>query len=183
MFLKKTYIVFDTRGVASRDAKGVKGLRKAADGTTLGKKKGVFFKFSKNRVVGFGAIGEGLEFSYAEADKSVSDVVGIRVRGKVVVQVYHLKLPSISSKVQLALLHNRIAATPPKGLVTSTLDYQVSDKLVVKISPYQDKFALTFRLDCNGSIEVICDARACRYSVCSEVFRRRCVAVLAMINI
>lgn len=182
MFPRKSYIVFDLGRRSCTNINSTKGLRKAADGSTLGNKKGVFFRFYADRVVVFGSVGDGGLLSFADVDETVARVVGSVVRGKVVVQVYHTSFPGMCSKVQQALLHNRIAKNPPIGLLKSTLDYQVSDKLVLKLSPFRDGFVLNIRIDCKGFAEIMCDARPCKGALDSSVFHRRCVAVMQTIQ-
>lgn len=182
MHLQKTYMAVDISGHASLNIKRVKRLLETQTGTISGEKQGVFFNFKKGRVVVCGAIGQGLKLSYQQVEQTVSDVVGFRVQGKVVLQLYRATFTRIDSKVELALLHTRIAAAPPRGLVDNTLDFQVGAKLVVKMCPYQDGFRLTFRIDSKGAVEVLCDARPCEESLTNDVFRRRCLAVFNIIT-
>lgn len=177
--LRKTYVVFRL-GDRARKPKNVKGLRQTADGTVVGNISGVFFKFHRSRVVVFGAIGDAGSLSHSAVDTVVANVTGVGgAKGKVVMQVFHAHLPTITSAVKLALLHNRIAARPPRGLLTSTLDYQVSDKLVAKLCPYRDGFAVTIRVSCDGAVEISGDGRGCAHSVPAiDAFLRRCEDVL-----
>lgn len=183
MILRKSYISYDIGGYRHRGFKKVKAMRKATDGTLVGKHSGAYYKFSKDSATVFGSVGDGAGLSYLEADEMVSKIVGFRVRGKVFCQVFHVDFTSVRSNVQLALLHNRIAANPPRGLVSSTLDYQVSDRLIVKLSPYEDGFLFTVRVDKDGLVEATCDASACANTQKKEVFRRRCEAIIESINI
>lgn len=183
MILRKSYISYDTGGYRHRGGSNVRAMRKAKDGTIVGKNSGAYYKISKNGAVVFGSIGPGTSLSYVQADDMVSRIVGFRVRGKIFCQVFHADFASVRSNVQLALLHNRIAANPPRGLASSTLDYQVSDKLIVKLSPYKDGLVFTVRVDKKGLVEATCDARPCATTQRSEVFRRRCATIIESINI
>ena len=182
MLLQKSYIVFDLGCRTCAHIKSTRGLCNAADGSIVGNKNGVIFKFNSSRVVVVGSVGDSGALSCAEVDKTVSSVTGFRVCGKIVIQVYHAFLPEVCSKVQHALLHNRLAANPPKGLLKNTLDYQVSEKLVLKLSPYKDGFVLNIRIDCKGFAEIMCDGRGCKHELGSDVFHRRCVSVMQVIQ-
>ena len=182
MLLQKSYIVFDLGSRTCAHIKSTRGLCSAADGSTLGNKNGVIFKFNAGRVVVVGSAGDGGVLTCADVDNTVSSVAGFPVRGKVVVQVYHTFLPEVCSKVQQALLHNRLAANPPRGLLKSTLDYQVSEKLVLKLSPFKDGFVLNIRIDCRGLAEIMCDARGCKHALGCSVFHRRCISVMQIIQ-
>lgn len=182
MLLQKSYIVFDLGSRTCAHIKSTRGLCNAADGSVLGNKNSVIFKFDASRVVVVGSVGDTGALSRADVDETVSSVAGFPVCGKIVVQVYHTFLPEMCSKVQQALLHNRLAANPPRGLLKSTLDYQVSEKLVLKLSPFKDGFVLNIRIDCRGFAEIMCDARGCKQALGSDVFRRRCVSVMQMIQ-
>lgn len=178
--LVKTYLVFDLGSWSLNKSKSVKGLHRKAKGSMLGNINGVFFKFCRGRVMVVGPVGDACRLSFGEVDAIVCEVTGVNnCRGKVVTQVFHTHLPAVSSSVKLALLHHRIANRPPRGLLTSTLDYQVSDKLVVKLRPYQDGFSVTMRVSRDGSVEIAGDARGCVPLMPTvEAFLRRCSDVL-----
>jgi len=182
--LMKTYLVFDIGDGPCSKSKSVKGLYRKADGTMLGNINGVFFKFCKGRVMVVGPIGDDHRLSFGEVDAVVCQVTGVgNCRGKVVTQVFHTHFLAVSSSVKLALLHHRIANRPPRGLLSSTLDYQVSDKLVVKLRPYQDGFSVTIRVSRGGSVEIAGDARGCVNSMLTvETFLRRCSDVLQSVT-
>ena len=182
MLLQKSYIVFDLGSRTCAHVKSTRGLCNASDGSILGNKNGVVFKFNASRVVVVGSVGDGGALSRADVDQTVSSVTGFPVCGKIVVQVYHMLLPEVRSKVQQALLQHRLAANPPRGLLSSTLDYQVSEKLVLKLSPFKDGFMLNVRIDCRGFAEIMCDARVCKHALSSDVFHRRCISVIQMIQ-
>lgn len=183
MILRKSYISYDIGGYHHKRLDKVKAMRRAHDANVVGRNSGAYYKFSEQGAVVFGPIGPGTSVSYEQADDTVSKIVGFRARGKIFCQVFHADFASVRSNVQLALLHTRIAANPPRGLASSTLDYQVSDKLIVKLSPYKDGLLFTVRVDNNGLVEAMCDARPCATTQRSDVFRRRCATVLASINI
>lgn len=180
--LKKSYIVFDFGTMPCRDVDNIKHLHKDADSTWVGHQKGVCFKFSENRVVVFGSVGEGCSMLFRDVDDIVSAAKGRSVQGDVVLQIYHGRLPMVYSKAKQAILHNEIASKPPKGLVTNTLDFQASSMLMVKLSPYVDGFSLSIRVDAEGFVQVLADARGCEVKRSSEVFRRRTVAALRSLH-
>ena len=178
MILKKSYIVFDLDGRPSRDANSIKRLYQANDCTWIGHQKSACFMFSANRVIVFGPVGAGCSLSFGDVDGIVSSAKGVPVLGKVVLQIYHARLPMVRCKAQQAVLHSKIAAAPPKGLLTNTLDFQASNNLVLKLSPYRDGFKFVVQVDSDGLVAVLCDARACDKPPCADAFRRRCAAVL-----
>ncbi|CAM9702683.1 unnamed protein product [Ectocarpus sp. 6 AP-2014] len=182
MHLKKSYIVFDFDKQPSRDVDNIKHLYKDTNSNWVGKQKGVCFKFSKNRVVAFGAVGESCDLSYCDIDDIVFAAKGRRVPGDIVLQIYHGRLPIVYSKAQLVILHHKIAIHPPKGLVMNTMDLQASDVLMVKLSPYVDGFCLSIRVDAEGLVQVLGDARGCEKKRSSEVFRRRSVAAIRSLH-
>jgi len=176
----KTYLVFDIGDRALNKSKSVRGLYRQANGTVLGNINGVFFKFHRCRAIVFGPVGDACRLSYDEVDAVVSKVTGVaKPKGKVATQVFHARVPAVTCSVKLALIHHRIATRPPTGLLTSTLDFQVSDKLVVKLRPYRDGFAVMIRVGPDGSAEIAGDARGCVNSTpTADVFCRRCEDVL-----
>lgn len=182
MSQQKAYVKFDLRGLPCKDIKGTKGLCEDAKGNMVGKKNGVYFRFDKLQVVAFGPIQEGRGLTPREVDETVSSVVGCKVCGVVVLQIYYTRLLKINTSVQLALLHHRLARQPPVGLIESVLDFQICDKLVLKLAPYRDGFSATFRIDCSGAVEILCDARRCSNTLCGEDFRRRCATILKIID-
>lgn len=178
--LVKTYVSFDLGGGPSNKSTSIKGLYRKANGTMLGNMNGVMFKFGKRRAMVVGSVGHCCRLSFDEVNTLVYQVTGVEnPSGNVVIRVFHTHLPAVSSNVNLALLHHRIATRPPRGILTSTLDYQVSDKLVVKLCPYKDGFAVTIRVGGDGYAEIAGDARRCVKSMPTvDTFSRRCNDVM-----
>lgn len=182
MQLKKSYIVFDFDKKPCRDVDNIKHIYKDTNSTWVGQQKGVCFKFSKNRVVVFGSIGESCSVSYCDIDDIVFAAKGRSAPRDIVLQIYHGRLPVVCSKAQLVILHHKLAMHPPNGLVTNTMDLQASSVLMVKLSPYVDGFSLSIRVDAEGFVQVLADARGCEKQLSSEVFRRRSVAAIRSLH-
>lgn len=182
MSLVKSYLRFDVSARPHKKIDGVKGIRVNRDGSVVARKAGVYFKLDGDSVTAFGSIGEGLDLSYSQVKDTVVRARGGTGCGEIVIQVFQCAVPGVTSSVKLAMLHHNIALAPPPGLTVNALDFQVFDKLVVKLSPYKDEFDVTFHIDSLGAASVACDASRCKRSIGSDLFRTRMEQLNSLIS-
>lgn len=181
MSLVKSYVRFGLRRGNHNKVDAIKGVLTKADGTVVAKKAGVYFKFTDDSVLAFGSIGDSLDLSYSEVKDMVYSTRGEYDFGQILLQVFAYKMPGIDSALKLALLHHYVSKDPPAGLVTNTLDYQVVDKLIIKLQPYGDNFCMTLHINASGEAKAVCDASKCTRRICGDVIRRRMVQQTSLI--